>query len=177
MNRMKLTSLVPLAVAMLFIMIATAWAQQEPGVSEPKTDEVNIADPTPRRLDLEILEDVKRRQSALDEKEEELKQKEERLLAIESEIEKQLTELKIIQARIDERIELRNDLEKVAIKRLAKTYSSMPPENAAILIGQIETSIAIKVLAVMKAKSAGKILAVTPPALASRLSEGLVKKR
>lgn len=133
--------------------------------------------PGPGELDLEIIRDVERRQKELDLQEEELKRKEERLAAMQADLDKQISELKALQARIDEKIELRDDLEKSAITKLAKTYAAMPPENAAALIQQIDPAIAIRVLAAMKERSAGRILALVPPGLASSLSEGLVKKK
>ncbi len=132
--------------------------------------------PGPGELDLEIISDVQRRNKELDLKEEELKREQERVSAMKADLDRQISELKALQARIDEQITLRNDLQKEAIKKLAKTYAAMPPENAAALIQRIDTSIAIRVLGAMKERSAGRILAVIPPKLASALSEGLVKK-
>ena len=128
-------------------------------------------------LDLEIIRDVEKRQKELEEKEKELNRREERLKAMQADLDRQISELKAVQAKIDEQIKLRGDLQKEAVVKLAKTYASMPPENAARLIQKIDTSIAIRVLSVMKERAAGKILAAAPPELASKLSEGLVKKR
>ncbi|HEB71935.1 MAG TPA: hypothetical protein ENI77_04875 [Nitrospirae bacterium] len=133
--------------------------------------------PAPGGLDLEIIKDVEKRNKELDLKEEKLKREKERIDTMKSDIDAQISELKALQAKIDEQIKLRDDLQKVSIKKLAKTYSAMPPENAAALIQQIDISIAIRVLGAMKERSAGKILAVIPPKLASTLSEGLVRKK
>jgi len=133
--------------------------------------------PGPGELDLEIIKDVEKRNKELDLKEEKLKREKERIDTMKSDLDAQISELKALQAKIDEQIKLRDDLQKKSIKKLAKTYSAMPPENAAALIQQIDKSIAIRVLGAMRERSAGKILAVIPPKLASTLSEGLVRKK
>ncbi|VAX20168.1 hypothetical protein MNBD_NITROSPINAE02-1232 [hydrothermal vent metagenome] len=128
-------------------------------------------------LDIEIIKDVEKRNKELNKREAELERKQQQLNALQTDIDKQLSELKALQAKIEEALVLRNDLEKESIRKLAKTYSSMPPESAATLIQKLDMSIAIRMLNVMKERSAGKILAATPPDLATKLSEGLVKKR
>ncbi len=128
-------------------------------------------------LDIEIIKDVEKRNKELNKREAKLERKQEQLNALQTDIDKQLSELKALQAKIEESVVLRNDLEKESIRKLAKTYSSMPPESAAILIQKLNMSIAIRMLNVMKERAAGRILAATPPDLATKLSEGLVKKR
>ncbi|VAX17782.1 hypothetical protein MNBD_NITROSPINAE03-250 [hydrothermal vent metagenome] len=150
--------------------------------STASSPEEATSDPAPRtpgpgELDLEIIKDVEKRNKELDLKEEKLKREKERIDTMKLDIDAQISELKALQAKIDEQIKLRDDLQKVSIKKLAKTYAAMPPENAAALIQQIDISIAIRVLGAMKERSAGKILAVIPPKLASTLSEGLVRKK
>jgi len=134
------------------------------------------AEPAPDKLEGEILREVKQRQEELDKKEDELARKEEQLRTMQSDLDKQISQLKALQASIEEQIKLRTDLETKAVIKLAKTYSAMPPDNAASLIQKIDTSIAIRVLGAMKERSAGRILAALPPDKASKLSEGLVKK-
>lgn len=141
-----------------------------------------VSDPAPKKpgpgeLDIEIIRDVEKRNKELDLKEERLKREKERIDTMKSDLDAQISELKALQAKIDEQINLRDDLQKESIQKLAKTYAAMPPENAAALIQEINLSIAIRVLGAMKERAAGRILAVIPPKLASTLSEGLVKKK
>lgn len=147
-------------------------------------DEVNRADeaPSPQNIrpggiDLEIIQDVEKRQKELDSREAELNRREERLNALQKDLDRQISELRAVQAKIEEQIALRKDIEDQAVNRLAKTYASMPPESAAELIQQIDRAIAIRVLGAMKERSAGRILAAVPPNVASSLSEGLVKRK
>jgi len=146
--------------------------QAEPAPAAPPPKE-----PAPGELDLEILKEVEKRKIDLDQRERELAQKEERLRAMQEDLGRKISELQAVRTGIEEQIQLRKDLETQAVQKLAKTYASMPPENAAALIQQIDTAIAIRILAAMKERSAGRILAVIPPARASKLSEGLVRKK
>lgn len=161
---------------------AAAPAAAQPAAAQTPTapEEVKPAparEPSPGQLDLEILRDVERRQKELDAREEALAREKERLEAMKGDLDKQIAELKALEVKLEEQIKLRGDLEDGAIQKLAKTYSAMPPETAALLVAQMDTRIAIRVLSAMKERNAGRILAATPPALASRLSEGLVKRK
>ncbi len=166
--------------------VTTAHAQARPAKDGSKniepSDPAELApapttiEPAPDKLEGEILREVKQRQEELDKKEDELAIREEQLRTMKSDLDKQISQLKALQASIEEQIKLRTDLETKAIIKLAKTYSAMPPDNAASLIQKIDTSIAIRVLGAMKERSAGRILAALPPDKASKLSEGLVKK-
>ncbi len=152
---------------------ALAQSANTPETKKPSAPQ----DIKPGELDLEILRDVERRNKQLDEREKSLDKKEQKLKLLEADIEKQLAEFKALQVKIEESIALRSDLEIKAVKRLAKTYASMPPEAAALLIQQLDPPIAIRTLAAMKERAAGRILAVIPPDQATKLSEGLVVKR
>lgn len=128
-------------------------------------------------LELELMREVEKRQKALDRKDEELKQKEERIAAMQTDLDKQLNELKVTQSRIEELVKQRADLDDVAVAKLAKTYSSMPPENAAALIRQMDPGVAVRVISAMKEGKAARIIAALPPDVATKLSETMIKKK
>ncbi len=128
-------------------------------------------------LEVEMLEDIKKRNEELDAREKELDERKTKLDTIEKDIEKQLSELKLLKAKIDESIKLRQDIKEEAIVKLAKTYASMPPETSAKLVEGMDERIAIRVLSAMKERAAGKILAAMSPKAAGKLSEGLVLKK
>ncbi|MBF0634302.1 MAG: hypothetical protein HQK85_06585 [Nitrospinae bacterium] len=127
-------------------------------------------------LELELMREVEKRQKALDRKDEELKQKEERIAAMQADLDKQLNELKVTQSRIEDLVKQRSDLDDAAVAKLAKTYSSMPPESAAALIRQMDPGIAIRVISGMKEGKAARIIAALPPDVATKLSETMIKK-
>jgi flagellar motility protein MotE (MotC chaperone) len=128
-------------------------------------------------LELELMREVEKRQKVLDLKDEELKQKEERVAAMQTDLEKQLNELKVTQSRIEEMVKQRADLDDAAVAKLAKTYSSMPPENAATLVRLMDPGVAARVISVMKEGKAARIIAALPPDLATKLSESMIKKK
>lgn len=127
-------------------------------------------------LELELMREVEKRQKALDRKDEELKQKEERIAAMKTDLDKQLNELKVTQSRIEELVKQRADLDDAAVAKLAKTYSSMPPENAAALVRQMDPGVAVRVISAMKEGKAARIIAALPPDVATKLSETMIKK-
>jgi flagellar motility protein MotE (MotC chaperone) len=128
-------------------------------------------------LELELMREVEKRQKALDRKDEELKQKEERIAAMQADLDKQLNELKVTQSRIEDLVKQRTDLDDTAVAKLAKTYSSMPPENAAALIRQMDPGVATRVISAMKEGKAARIIAALPPDIATKLSETMIKKK
>jgi flagellar motility protein MotE (MotC chaperone) len=128
-------------------------------------------------LELELMREVEKRQKALDRKDEELKQKEERVAAMQVDLDKQLNELKVTQSRIEDLVKQRSDLDDIAVAKLAKTYSSMPPENAAALIRQMDPGVATRVISAMKEGKAARIIAVLPTDFATKLSETMIKKK
>lgn len=128
-------------------------------------------------LELELMREVEKRQKALDRKDEELKQKEERVAAMQTDLDKQLDELKVTQSRIEDLVKQRADLDDIAVAKLAKTYSSMPPENAAALIRQMDPGVATRVISAMKEGKAARIIAVLPTDVATKLSETMIKKK
>ena len=128
-------------------------------------------------LELELMREVEKRQKALDRKDEELKQKEERVAAMQVDLDKQLNELKVTQSRIEDLVKQRSDLDDIAVAKLAKTYSSMPPENAAALIRQMDPGVATRVISAMKEGKAARIIALLPIDVATKLSETMIKKK
>lgn len=128
-------------------------------------------------LELELMREVEKRQKALDLKDEELKQKEARIAAMQADLDKQVNELKVTQSRIEDLVKQRSDLDDVAVAKLAKTYSSMPPENAANLIRQMDPGVATRVISAMKEGKAARVIAALPADVATRLSETMIKKK
>lgn len=128
-------------------------------------------------LELEMMREVEKRQKALDRKDEELRQKEERVAAMQTDLDKQLDELKVTQARIEELVKQRADLDEAAVARLAKTYSSMPPESAAALVRQMDPGVATRVISAMKERNAARVIAALPADVATKLSETLIKRK
>ncbi len=167
----------PLTVASLTDYFVAPVEAQQTGDKPTAADEARPAQPIDvGSLDLEILQDVERRQKAMDDREKELDRREERLNALKGDLDNQITELKALQAKIEEQIEVRTDLADEAVQKLAKTYGSMSPTSAAELIGKLDRRIAVRVLSAMKERNAARIMAALPPDLASDISERMIKR-
>jgi len=127
-------------------------------------------------LKLELINDIKKQSEALKEKEEQLKRREERVKTLEVDMGQKISELKRLQARLDELITIRNDVEDKNILALSKTYSSMPAEDASPRLVAMNRKIALKILAEIKAKKASKILATMDTKTATEFTEQLAKR-
>ena len=111
------------------------------------------------------------------EKETALKKMEEELLPLKQEIDAKMEELNSIQTsltsfakRLAEREEALND---ARISHLVTLYSSMDPGIAATIIDKLNMETIVRILANMKGKTAGQILAMMNPEKGAIISERL----
>jgi len=120
----------------------------------------------------------------LDSRRVELEQKKEMLDRREEEIEHQATalserlaELRSLTAKL-EQVRVENDKRQDArLEQLAAVYGSMPPKDAAPLIGKLDTDIAIPLLERLPGKKIGQILSMMRPDRAIELTQLLSKKK
>lgn len=129
------------------------------------------------KLKIELVEEMKKKETELARKEEEIKRREDRVRALEIDLGKKIDELERLQVRIDELIVLRDDVEDENIALLSKTYSAMPANTAADRLKVMDRLIALKILGGMKAKKSARILGSLDPKTATEMSEQLAKRR
>jgi flagellar motility protein MotE (MotC chaperone) len=129
------------------------------------------------KLKIELIEEMKKKQKELARKEEEIKRREDRVRALEVDLGKKIDELERLQVRIDDLIVLRDDVEERNIALLSKTYSAMPPDDAAERLKVMDRLIALKILGGMKAKKSSRIFSSLDPKTATEMSEQLAKRR
>jgi flagellar motility protein MotE (MotC chaperone) len=86
-----------------------------------------------------------------------LTQRESRLEASQRELAKERAELKAIQTQISDRIVEISADEKINLKKLALTYSSLTARKAVALIREMDDSTAVKILSLMKPDTVGPI--------------------
>ena len=72
---------------------------------------------------------------------------------------------------------MQDEKTKENVQSLIKVYSSMKPEEAAGLIEAIDDDLALKIVAGMKSKIAGKVLSKLDLKVAKRISETLAGKK
>lgn len=131
----------------------------------------------PGQIDIDLIKSLDKKEQNIKKREEALQKQEEQLKLLEVEIEQRLKDIKKVQGRIEELATLREDLVEKSIKHLAKVFSSMRPEEAAILIEQLDKDVTIQILSRMKGRNAGKILARVKPSIAAKLSEQIAKRK
>lgn len=101
----------------------------------------------------------------------ELARLEEDLHKQKEEIEKQLGELVQMRRTISSKIETKVIADQESVDKLVGVYANMKPQNAALIITQIDENLAVKVLDQMKKQNAAAILNYMEPAKAQLLSE------
>jgi flagellar motility protein MotE (MotC chaperone) len=111
--------------------------------------------------------------------EEKLKKQEEQLAPLLEEVERKMAELEDLQAELTayaetlaEREEALNDKK---VQHLVSVYQAMEPQRAAAIMSKLEISTVVRILANMRGKSAGLILASMDPELSASISERLGK--
>jgi flagellar motility protein MotE (MotC chaperone) len=110
------------------------------------TDEIN-----------KLSSNLKEEREALEEREKELEQVEKRLAGEREELRKVRAELDGMRREVTENIPKIEASEKQNVKTLAKTYSTMKPQDAVAVMREIDDSSVVKILASMKADVVGAI--------------------
>ena len=141
----------------------------------------NPADTTPDAATTETKKEVDldyllKRQTELQQQEEELAMKKQELMAIQEEINKKIEALTRLRNEIREQMTQKKTMEEAKLRHLIKAYSTMKPQKAASLIEKLDIDFAIELLSNMKGDSVGSILTFVEVGKAAKISEGLAKK-
>ena len=123
---------------------------------------------------LRLIERIETKTKELKKREEAIALKEQQLKDLEKKIK---TDLKKIEESIrkgQNLIGLSEQLNQENLVNLVKIYSSMPPANAALLIGALDSRIVIPLISRMKSKIAAQILSQMDPKAVKVISEKLV---
>lgn len=105
-----------------------------------------------------LLAAISRRQKELDDRDEELKAREERLEIVKKDIDARIRELEKVRSEIEAFAGKIDAADNDSVKRLAKIYETMNPEEAAPRLEKIDTKLAVQILSTMKEKNAARIL-------------------
>jgi len=120
-----------------------------------------------------LLKAIQDRMAELDRRAERLDQRERQLKIIEQELSGIVQENARLRKAMDQKEGQPSPDKQFAL--LIKAYEQMPPEEAAARIQKMEESVALKILARVKPKSAAQILGGMPPNKAAKFSEKLAK--
>ena len=118
-----------------------------------------------------VYKALKDKRRELEKKERRLAQLEEELQIQKAEIEKQLKEMNAMRRDISSKLDQKVVADQESINKLVGVYANMKPQNAAIIISQIDDDLAVKVLGKMKKQNVAAILNFVKPDKAQMLSE------
>ena len=124
-----------------------------------------------------MIETIEKKNRELKRREEELNQKEQQLKVLESKIKSDLGKIEAALARSEEQLGIQNERIRENINALIKAYSSMKPDEAATLLEALDEQLAIKILAGMRSKAAGKILSRLDVKTAKNISEKMAGQK
>ena len=149
----------------------------EPILEEEKKVELPTKMPTVNPETFRMFETIEKKNRELKRREEELRIKELRIKAIESKVSKDLEKIEKGISESKQQLGIQDEKTKENVEALVKVYSSMKPEEAANLIEAIDDDLALRIVAGMKSKIAGKVLSKLDVKVAKRISETLAGKK
>jgi flagellar motility protein MotE (MotC chaperone) len=125
----------------------------------------------------EMRRALRKKESELKQREADLKNREEELLPLKNEIDAKIQELNDLQTQLTrfakDLAEREKSLEDAKIGHLVSLYSSMEAGRAAAIMDKLQIDTIVLILANMKGKSAGQILAMMDPEKGALISEKL----
>lgn len=156
----KLFTILALSLSPLFVMAPPLFSV---------TDAEQFASVEERR----ILSAIRESNERLKSREERLDQRELQLKTLEAEVDEKIAAMQRLRTELNELLEQRDEKEKARIEELSLIYERMNPQQAAILINELETDLAVNLLLGIKKKTAGQIMESLNPETAIRLSKAL----
>ena len=149
----------------------------EPILEEEKKVELPTKMPTVNPETFRMFETIEKKNRELKRREEELRIKELRIKAIETKVSKDLEKIEKGISESKQQLGIQDEKTRENVEALVKVYSSMKPEEAANLIEAIDDDLALRIVAGMKSKIAGKVLSKLDVKVAKRISETLAGKK
>jgi flagellar motility protein MotE (MotC chaperone) len=105
-----------------------------------------------------ILTAIKERAERLSAREEQLKGRELELKTLEAEVDKKIAAMQRLRTELNDLLDQRDEKENARIEELSLIYERMNPQQAAVLISELETGMAVNLLLGIKKKTAGQIM-------------------
>lgn len=152
----KFTLLFMLPLLMLVLISVQGVAEDYPDMVDGiQALETEIGSVEERRLIVQLRERKQKNEAeALA-----LKKERNELKLLRLEVDKKLDELNVLRIEIQGLLAKKDAIELAKVEELSQIYNKMDPVRAAQIIRELDQELAIGILAGMKAKSAGKILA------------------
>ncbi|MBN2644260.1 MAG: hypothetical protein JXR59_02155 [Desulfuromonadaceae bacterium] len=145
------------------LLTGPGWAVSEPD----ETLNTEIASVEERRLLAQLKENQLKQQDQL----KVLEKREMELNLLQAEVDKKLDRLQRLREEIQQLLAEKDAREQEKVSELSQMYNKMPAEQAALILQGLDQPLAVEILAGMKAKSAGKVLAAMGGEKAADLSK------
>lgn len=142
-----------------------------PSGGEPRSSQEDAAE----EAEITLMQELQRRRTTLEEREQALSQREQELTALQMEVEKKIQGLTQLQEELKGLLAQQQSQREGKLLHLVKLYEAMRPEEAASLLNRLDEALAVGLLSHMNKKKAGKVLAMINPQRAGQLSEKLAK--
>ncbi|GAB4387973.1 MAG: hypothetical protein Kow0025_04600 [Thermodesulfovibrionales bacterium] len=127
----------------------------------------------------DIVRMVEQKRGELALKEEELRKEEERLKALRADVDGRIARYSALLEEIEKALGGLKAAEDEELMHLVKTYEAMQPAEAAARLSILDEATAVRILASMKSKQAGRVMGAMEPGKAASLTKtmaGLAQK-
>jgi flagellar motility protein MotE (MotC chaperone) len=140
------------------------------------------APPTPRfaqpsAAELTVLEDLRARRLALDERERTIAEREAVVVAAERRLAERIAELQQLQQRLEALDQAARERADAGWRGLVRIYETMRPRDAARIFNELEMPVLVEVVERMRERNAAPILAGMNPDKAKALTAELAQRR
>jgi flagellar motility protein MotE (MotC chaperone) len=153
----------------------TADAAATPAPPPPRTP---VKDPlllSP--AEIEVLQELSQRRSALDQRAGELDQQQVVLQAAEKRVDDKIAKLQELQKSIEATVDKQNAADDARTQSLVKIYETMKPNDAAQILSQLDMPILLQMFSRMKEAKTAPILAAMDPMKAEAITNALAQKQ
>ena len=150
------------------------------GLATPSLPELPRQAPAPPVVsasERQLLQDLRRRSSALDNRERQLDQRADLVQAAELKLQDKLAELTALQAHLEQVEDARRRRASGNWDGLVKTYQDMKPHDAAAIFDVLDLNVLLEVLDRMDERKAAAVLAAMVPERARLATQMLAQKR
>jgi flagellar motility protein MotE (MotC chaperone) len=127
--------------------------------------------------EVDVLEKLAARRTALDARERDVAARENLIKAAEERIDKKIAEMKAVQADVKAMLQKIDAEDDAKLKSLVKVYETMKPKDAARIFEQLDMPVLLGVVSNMKEQKLAAIMEVMDAAKAKALTDALAARR
>jgi flagellar motility protein MotE (MotC chaperone) len=127
--------------------------------------------------EVKLLQDLAKRRTELDQRDDELTQRETLLNAAEQRVDEKIDQLKQMQATVDASLGKVDAQEDQRLNSLVAIYTNMKPKEAAPILSELDMPVLLQILTRMKDRTTSAIMAAMDPKKAQTITMALAERR